>query len=262
MTKLKKFLQDLFVLRNVPSILILVFIGMGVFNPALLKMDTVTVILAAIGALAVENIIERLTYLSRIREDVDETSKIVSDIKKAVENVEVEVITDDAQISDVILKLANRVKIREAQILSSGFTTRKIMVTQLLQKGIRVQALLQDPETALDKRDQNRVREAMEWVEHHRGFIQSGLFDARYHYNISTIRAIVVHEDVSDVKHVFLSWYYYQKKNTMVYGDPNPTIYCTTQSKQGAKLYEWLCRIIEKDLKESRKITLRDYRNR
>jgi len=260
MKNFQLFLRNLFVLRNVPSILVLIFIGIGVFNPALLKMEPITVVLAAIGALAVENIIERLTYLAKIQEEVSTTSRIVTDVKNAVENIEMDVISDDTQIPDLVLRITERVRIKEVQILSSGLTTRQIMIAKLLQKGIHVQALMQDPLTALDKRDQDRVTTALGWIEHHRESIKSGMFDARFHVNVSTVRAIVVTEEVSEVKHMFLSWYYYVNKNTKVQGDTNPTIYCTTLSKQGARIYEWLCTVIQKDLSESRKITAKDFR--
>jgi hypothetical protein len=257
-----KFLRDLFVFRNVPSILVLIFIGIGVFNPMLLKMEPVTVVLAAIGALAVENIIERLTYLSRIQDEVSTTNRMVTDVKNAVEHVEMDVIEDDNQIPDLVLKITDRVRVSSVQILSSGLTTRQIMVANLLKKGIHVQALLQDPLTALDKKDKDRVATALGWIEHHRESIRSGLLDARFHINVSTVRAIIVTEEVSDTKHIFLSWYYYLNKNTKVQGEINPTIYCTTLSKQGSRMYEWLCRVFQKDLAESRKITARDFKQK
>lgn len=205
--------------------------------------------------LSVDALMARLDMLSNIEDGVKSTSAAVLDIKTAVENVEMNVIPDDTQIPDLVLKIADRGKVKEVQILSSGLTTRQIMIARLLQKGIRVQVLMQDPLTALDKRDKDRIHTALEWIEHHGKYVRSGLFDARFHINVSTVRAIIVCEESPDVKHIFVSWYYYINKNTKVHGDINPTIYCTTLSKQGAKIYEWLATVIEKDLRESRKIT-------
>lgn len=255
----KKFWKRLRSLRNVTAVLAVGFAMTGGVI-SLLGGDALQWLVFAVGFLGADALMERLDMLSNIEEDVKSTSALVMDIKNAVENVEMNVISDDTQIHDIVLKLTDRVKVKNVQILSSGLTTRQIMIAKLLQKGIRVQALMQDPNTALDKRDHDRVNTALAWIENHRKFIQSGLFDARYHINISTVRAIVVHEEDSDVKHIFLSWYYYENKNTVVHGDSCPTIYCTTLSKQGAKINEWLSTVLEKDIKESRKIPARNFK--
>lgn len=261
MKKFQEFVKRLFKLRNLPAAL---SIATAVFG-GIFVTDTnrqFQLLLIAIGILAIDAIVERLEVLSNIEEDVKSTSAAVREIKNAIENVEMNVIVDDSQIPDIIQNLTSRVTIKEVQILSSGLTSRQIMIAKLLEKGIRVQALMQDPATALDKRDPDRISTALEWIEHHNQFIQSSLFEARYHVNVSTVRAIVVSEANTDVKHIFLSWYYYENKNSKVRGDTNPTIYCTTLSEQGNKIYGWLAMVFEKDLRESRKITAKDYRKK
>jgi len=209
--------------------------------------------------LCVDALLARLDIFSNIEDSVKSTFTTVQDIKNAVETVEMNVVADDTEVTDMILKLADRVKLKDAQVLSSGLTTRQIMIAKLLQRGIHVQVLMQDPSTALDKDDKDRVQNALKWIKHHSKFVQSGLFDARYHINISTVRAIILTEADTEVKHIFLSWYHYENKNRSVYGDTNPTICCTTLSKQGGRIYEWLKTVYEKDLRESRKITTKDY---
>lgn len=252
MKKIFAFFKDFFILRNVPSLFIIGFILIGVTKPDFLDMEPITMILAAIGALSVENIIERLTYLSKVQKNTDETASMVSDIKRAVENVEMEVIVKDRQVSSMVEEIAERIKANEVIVLSSGLTTRQEMIAALVQKGIRVTALIQDPETAPDKMDKKRIETALDWINNHTQ--GSKLFEPRFHYNVSTVRAIIIHADESTTKHIFLSWYVYENKNTIVRGDTNPTIYCTTESKQGDRIYTWLAKVIEKDLRESREI--------
>lgn len=258
MTQNKRLWKRLRSIRNITAILSVGFAMTGGVI-SLLGGDALQWLVFAVGFLGVDALMERLDMLSNIEEEVKSTSQAVSEIKKAVETIEMEVITDDTQIPDMVLKIADRVKVKEVRILSSGLTTRQILIAKLLQKGVRVQALIQDPLTALDKKDKERVQTALGWIEHHREFIKSGLFEARYHVNVSTVRAIVITEENTDEKHIFLSWYHYENKNTKVRGDTNPTIYCTTLSRQGMNIHEWLSAILEKDLRESRKITSRDF---
>ncbi len=258
MKKFQGFIKRLFRLRNLPAALSIATAILG----GIFITDTnrqFQLLLAAIGILAIDAIVERLDMLSNIEEDIKSTSAAVLDIKNAVETVEMNVVVDDTEVTDMILKLADHVKLKDVQVLSSGLTTRQIMIAKLLQKGIHVQVLMQDPSTALDKDDKDRVQNALKWIKHHSKFVQSGLFDARYHINVSTVRAIILTEADTEVKHVFLSWYHYENKNRSVYGDTNPTICCTTRSKQGRNIHEWLKTIYEKDLRESRKITPKDF---
>lgn len=214
---------------------------------------------AVVAFLGADALLTRLDTMANIEEDIKSAAANLAEIKTAVQNVEMDVISDDTTITERILKLSDQVRLKEAQILSSGLTSRQILIAKLLQKGISVQVLIQDPSTALDKEDPDRIRTALKWVKHHSRFIEAGLFDARYHVNVSTVRAIILTEAMTEVKHIYLSWYHYEDRNTKVYGDTNPTIHCTTLSKQGSKVYEWLRKIYERNLRESRKITAKDY---
>ena len=257
MNQNKVFWKRLRSMRNITAILSVVFaLTGGVIS--LLGGDALQWLVFAVGFLGADALIERLDMLSNIEENVKTTAVAVSEIKRAVEETEMTVINDDAKIQSMVLDLAERRRIKDVKILSSGLTTRKVMVERLLEKGIQVLALIQDPETALDKQDKRRVYDAVEWIQHHQDLIKSGLFDARFHIDVSTVRAIVLSEQDTDVKHIFVSWYYYAQKNTRVHGDINPSIRCTTESKQGADIYKWLMKVFEKDLKESRKITVKE----
>lgn len=259
MSQSKKIWARLKSIRNISAYLsVITAIAGGIISMFYKEFDLIPLLLLAVGFLGGDALVERLVMLSDIEDNVKNTSAAVQEIKKAVENVEMNVIADDTQILGIIQKIADQAKIKEVQILSSGLTTRQSLVAKLLERSIHVIALIQDPATALDKRDKHRVFDSLEWIDHHRDFIKSGLFDARFHINISTVRAIVVIEEFTDIKHMFVSWYYYQHKNTIVHGDANPTIYCTTLSKQGNEIYKWLDRIFKKDLKESRKITMKE----
>jgi hypothetical protein len=257
MNKFQVFLKKLFRLRNFAPVASITIALLGTIFAADTS-EQLRYLLASVGVLGVDALAARLDVLSNIEENVQDTSLAVKEIKHAVKETEMTVITEDARILSIILDLVERRKIKEVMILSSGLTTRKVMVERLLEKGIHVVALIQDPMTALDRHDKRRVYDAVEWVQHHRGLIQSGLFDARFHIDVSTVRAIILSEQDTDTKYIFVSWYYYAQKNTKVYGDINPSIYCTTDSKQGADIYKWLVKVFEKDLKESRKITIKE----
>jgi hypothetical protein len=144
MNQNKKFWKRLRSLRNVTAVLAVGFAMTGGVI-SLLGGDALQWLVFAVGFLGADALMERLDMLSNIEEDVKSTSALVVDIKNAVENVEMNVISDDTQIFDIVIRLADRVKVKNVQILSSGLTTRQIMIAKLLQKGIHVQALMQTP---------------------------------------------------------------------------------------------------------------------
>ncbi len=201
--------------------------------------------------LGVDALLTRLDILSDIEDDVKHTTNMVADIKQAVEQIEMDVIVKDNQIPALVEEISERIKPSEVIVLSSGLTTRQEMIVNLIKKGIRVQSLIQDPETALDEMDKTRIQTALNWIRTHTD--NSKLFDPRFHYNISTVRAIIINAADTNVKHIFVSWYVYSEKNSTIRGDANPTIYCTSESKQGEKISIWLNQVIEKNLRESRK---------
>lgn len=237
-------------IKNMTAVLTVAFglIGVPVSFWLERPLEGISVMLVFLGA---DALLARLDLLSDIEDNIKYTSSIVTDIKQAVEKTEMEVIVKDNQIPSMVEEIAERVKATEVLVLSSGLTTRQEMIANLVQKGVRVRALIQDPETALDKMDKTRILTALNWIQTHTN--NSKLFEPRFHYNISTVRAIIINEADSNTKYIFLSWYFYEDKNSTVRGDINPTIYCTTESKQGDKIYSWLTKVLDKDLRESRK---------
>src|SRR5512143_3688544 len=150
MSQNKKFWARLKSIKNILAYLsvITAFAG-GVVTLFFKEIDPIPLLLLAVGFLGGDTLAERLVMLSDIEENVKFTAEAVADIKTAVENVEMNVFSDDTEITELILNLSDSTKLKEAQILSSGLTSRQIMITKLLQKGIRVQVLMQDPSTAL-----------------------------------------------------------------------------------------------------------------
>ncbi len=152
-------------------------------------------------------------------------------------------------------EISNTKILERVEILSSGLTSRQDLIPVWLNAGVSVMALVQDPETALDKGDKGKINVAVDWV-----FRQApqkiDLLEMRFHHDVSTVRCVILHEKRTQVKHVFLSWYYYYKTNKKVEGSANPTLYCSTASKQGSDLYNWLDRVVKINFQESHKVDI------
>jgi hypothetical protein len=162
---------------------------------------------------------------------------------------------DDSAAREVISKISHSKPLKRVEILSSGLTSRQELIPMWLNMRIPVDALVQDFETALDNKDKGKVLVALDWIcRQSPGKLN--LLTLKSHINISTIRAIILHETNTQTKHIFLSWYYYYDTNKKIEGVGNPTLYCSTSTKPGKKTYEWLNKVIEINLQESKPVNI------
>jgi len=74
----------------------------------------------------------------------------------------------------------------------------------------------------------------------------------QFHINIASLRAVILYETHSQIRHLFFGWYIYTDKNTTVRGSQNPTVYVSSHTKQGKQLVQWVEEVIEKNKEESR----------
>lgn len=147
-----------------------------------------------------------------------------------------EIFEQDVAAQTRILELIEQKPFDKVTILASGLASRRLIVAPLIKKGIQVEVLVQDPETSLDKQDIQRLKEAIDWIRIDVGEEYLEKLNLRYHVNIASLRAIVLYESHSKIRHVFLGWYIYTQQNTAVRGSQHPTIYITTRSSQGGLL--------------------------
>jgi|GEM_PF-6156200 len=159
----------------------------------------------------------------------------------------------DADATEMMRTISVSKSLEKVEILSSGLTSRQGIIPIWLNAGVPVEAIVQNPETALDKRDKEHVSSAVDWI-YRQAANNFKLLEIKFHINISTVRAVVLHEQKTKVKHIFISWYFYYNSNKKIMGVLNPTIYCSTTTKQGNELYLWLSKIIQSNRQESCKI--------
>jgi hypothetical protein len=159
----------------------------------------------------------------------------------------------DADASEMMRTISANKTLEKVEILSSGLTSRQGIIPVWLNAGVPVEAIVQDPATALDKKDKEHVVSATDWI-YRQAAKNFNLLEVKLHINISTVRAVILHERKNQIKHVFVSWYYYYNANKKIMGVMNPTMYCSTATKQGNELYLWLAKVIQNNRQESQKI--------
>jgi len=84
--------------------------------------------------------------------------------RKNTEN-EIEVFADDTDAQTKILELTKQIPISKAVILSSGLASRRLIISPFAKSGVKVEIFAQDPETAVDERDIQRLQSAIDWIK-------------------------------------------------------------------------------------------------
>lgn len=167
-------------------------------------------------------------------------------------------VLEEREAQEMIFHITEQRAIDRVRILSSGLHSRQFLTGNLIKSGIKVETLVQDPESAIDKRDIRRIYQSIDWIKTETGDKFFDNFDIRFHINVASLRAVVLYEAHSNIRHVFVGWYIYSDNNSSVRGSPNPTIYISTRSKRGEKVYKWVEAVMEKDTRESQVIDLED----
>ena len=163
---------------------------------------------------------------------------------------EFQVFKDESDAHAKIFEVSRQEKIKKAIFVSAGLGSRRFLIGTLVKSGIKVEVLAQDPETAIDTNDSQRAHESIDWIRHD-DIVKEKLsnLDLWFHANIASLRAVILFETDSNIKHLFLGWYTYDS-NSRIYGSQNPTIYVSTRSHRGQALGEWIERMVEKDKRE------------
>ncbi len=155
-------------------------------------------------------------------------------------------------VSRLFEVVANR-RVHRARALSAGMGSRWIMIDRLLRAGVRVQALAQDPNIAIDRRDASHTLDKVQQllqIDH----MQNANLLIRLNVNVVTVRAIILYEPHDRVRHLFLGWYTYVDRNTKVDGSSNPTLYVSSDSSIGGRLCEWVEGLMDSAENEARDI--------
>jgi hypothetical protein len=212
------------------------------------------IIVILLGFIIGNMLFERIAVTEKTNETLETVSDAVQKIVSRSENAQNFVFfTNDTDATSMMRIISSKKPLEKVEILSSGLTSRQEIIPQWLNANIPVNALVQDIETALDKKDRDHIVSAVDWI-HRQAADKFNLFEMRFHVNVATVRAVVLHEKQNQVKHVFISWYFYYNANKKVEGVSNPTIYCSTTSQQGFELYNWIDKVIQLNRKESRPI--------
>lgn len=160
----------------------------------------------------------------------------------------------EGETQSKVIDLIDGKLIKQVSILSSGLGSRTSLVSSILRKTIPVDILVQSPETAVDNKDAAKLHENVEWIRFNAGEKSFSNLTVRLNPNVSTVRAIILYEAHTEVKHLFFGWYTYL--NQAVSGSPNPTFYATNQNPRGRAVLEWIENIIAQDIAQSRLFNL------
>lgn len=252
MKTIKTYLKRFFSLHNIaPAATILYVLAAGI-NPKLLGETTIEhAILIAIGLLAVDAIVERTEILSNLEEKINFLTASSNKIEKHLQSTESPIFFDSQNTAEMVIRIANSKNISHVEFLSCGLTSRQQLIVSLLKQNIKVQAYAQDPNTSLDPDDIIRTYQSLRWISREAPHKLDN-FTLYYHPDISTVRAIVMHEAGSNQKYVFTGWYTYSENNTKVDGSTNPEIYFPTGTIQGDHMFTWIHNIIAQNKAISR----------
>src|SRR2546421_11885587 len=77
---------------------------------------------------------------------------ITLSIKRHDKNEQPTIFIEENDAVNRLFKVIAEKRVRRVRILSGGLGSRFAMIEQLIKEGIRVQTLVQDPNTAIDKR--------------------------------------------------------------------------------------------------------------
>ena len=144
-------------------------------------------------------------------------------------------------------------RVRKVRILSAGLGSRFVVIEQLIKDGVSIQGLVQDPNTAIDKRDASHTIDNVQQLLHI-AYLENANLLIRLNMNVATVRAVLLYEPHDRARHLFVGWYTYGERNTQVYGSHNPTLYASSDSAIGRRLCEWVERLMDSAENEARDV--------
>jgi hypothetical protein len=122
-------------------------------------------------------------------------------------------------------------------MLSAGIGTRSALIAELVNKGIVVEVLAQDPATAVDKADAQRFPKSVEdllmLVRDPRLY---SLVELRCYVGLAGLRTLVGYDSNGKVLLLQVGWYTYRNRGTTLGGVVNPTIVAAPDSAAGQRL--------------------------
>jgi hypothetical protein len=157
------------------------------------------------------------------------------------------VYTDEIDAQAKIFEVTGSRRIESATILSAGLSSRRALVTRLVQAGVTVKVLAQDPKTSVDRSDARRTLDTIELIKMDCASLQ-GHLELYFHEDLASLRAVVLRERSNGVKHAFVGWYTYRESNSQVIGSSHPTLYFDTRQDGGRSVIDWIEAELERHL--------------
>jgi hypothetical protein len=169
-----------------------------------------------------------------------------------------DVITNEHDVHTRILEIAEQRPIKKVRMISYGLTSRRHLISNLLQFGLQIEVLAQHPEQAIDKENIDRICDTIEWLKLDAGdkLQNLQLFLCK---DVISLRAVLLEETRGDVKHAFFGWYTYS--GSSVRGSQNPTVYVSTYSKQGMDIFKWIESTIREKVEKSSPVSPEELAN-
>ncbi|MGB8657926.1 MAG: hypothetical protein WCE90_09105 [Candidatus Zixiibacteriota bacterium] len=179
---------------------------------------------------------------------------VIVTVRKGKKKESFQVFTEESDAQARIFKLIETKQIERARILSAGLGSRRLLISRLAGDGIDVEVLAQDPDTAIDKRDAQQTIELIHLIKGDIGSEMLSHLHLLFHRNVSSLRAVILYEVRSRIKHLFLGWYAYYDNNSIIRGSHHPTIYVSTKNQEGRKLSKWIESMIDEEKKDGRRV--------
>jgi hypothetical protein len=178
---------------------------------------------------------------------------IILSIKRRDKSEQPIIFIDEIDAMDRLYKLVDEKRVRKVRILSGGLQSRFAMIEHFIKEGVRIQCIVQDPNTAIDKRDSTHtiatVQQLLDLAHLEKA---DCLF--RLNANVATVRAALLYEPNNRARHLFVGWYTYSNRNTQLYGSHNPTLYYSSDSISGRRLCDWVEKIMDSAESEARDV--------
>ncbi len=163
----------------------------------------------------------------------------------------VRVIEEDEVVQEINSRVVEG-KISSVKMLSAGIASRVTLIAWLVNQGIRVQVLTQDPNTAIDKSDAARLAKNVDTVISGVFIEQNkGLLDIRSYLGTASTRCVILYNKQNKPDYVYVGWYTYHERGKKLRGFINPTVACDPHSKWGERLTMFAEREFERNLAES-----------
>ena len=178
---------------------------------------------------------------------------ITLSIKRHEKNEQPTIFIEEIDAVSRLFKIVAEKRVHKVRILSAGLGSRFVMIEQLIKEGIIVQGLVQDPNTAIDRRDASNTINVVQQLLNI-AHLENANCLFRLNVNVATVRAVLLYEPHDRARHLFVGWYTYGNRNTLLYGSHNPTLYVSSDSASGRRLCEWVERLMDSAESEARDV--------